>query len=434
MKFWIFLSLALLTSPVMAQQSPTKPFAVVIRPNRVNQATVLALGHDLDQHLSRSSQTNIVRPVRQILAEDYGFKCDGITDNAVTVTALNKITSGQIFFRPSAAECLTSVPLSPQNGVNLVARPGTTTIAPTPGNMANPMLLRVERVGGLAYGLSFDGGGRDFANGAAVILGYRARGYVWDHIHVENTHGIALMCSDCSNSGVKSSAFFNVGNHWKTTLAGDDRRQGIVFTGDPGTRDENSNDFVVDNTFSDIGLDAVSVTTASVFRAVDNVCSLANEQHRILPSLPDYPACIYANSVRKIMLRDDIAVGAPGNGFDLTVEDFTLIHNAAKLNGSNGLLLHASARGVVQHNVFENNNQGSTGMIAGIVLIGGGVDIKLLENLSTDTQAVKTQISGFGSILGSYPRVSLTKTNKLTGNLFSCFAVGSSINTYENSR
>lgn len=373
------------------------------------------------------------RATQTINIRDFGAKCDGQTDDydAIDMALMRagRQPGSTAYFPPSSRPCLLTRRIAVPADVTLLASPGSVTLMPTGANTSNPLLLQVAsnvRV----YGLSFDGGGRDYTNAANVILGYRVSGVTFDHIAVRHTRGIGLLLSSSIvDSMVRDSTFEDLGNHWKSTHQGGDRQQGVVFCCGHG----NHGNAAINNLFSNIGLDALQFSDQTGVTITGNRFSLENGQ-RTLMSLKDYPAAIFTMRTDQATITKNVASGAQGNCIDAPgLTHATIANNALTQCGSAGVGLWdtgsypgpLTATDSVQVSgntiTITNNDQWPNAPpLGGITLAGKATNVLISANIIIDTQQEKQQKYGVYGMPGATLRgLSVDASNHLGANQIS---------------
>lgn len=336
------------------------------------------------------------------MSEDVnvGQICDGASDVAPQIQAAAALAgpTRALHFPPQAGVCLLSSNIKVASGTKIRAEPGTVTLKPTPGNASDPLLLNLNSVSNvIVHGLRIDGGGSDFSTGANVVTVYNGSWVILDHVDVANTRGVGVIFSQSNNSGVRNSAFTNIGNRWKTTLSAADRKAAVVFC--CGTTTQNIGNFANDNTFSSIGLDAVSATQTAGFVAARNNCAQRLRQWSLAPSFADYPACIFVHDSVDLTLSQNVSTDAHGNGLDIgNVTGFTIAGNYMLRSGAAGIAVDAND-GTIFGNVSNDNGQsGKTEFcLSGVCAFAARAPlngVSIAGNTTTDTQTTKTQRYG----------------------------------------
>ena len=191
------------------------------------------------------------------------------------------------------------------------AQPNTVTIQSAPGNTSTPVLLSLSN-GVTVTGLSFDGGGSENPNTAALIVGYKVSNVIIDNVSVKHSRGIGLLFStNVTDAVVRNSTFADLGNYWKVTHNPKDRIQGVVFCCGSG----NNHNSAIANDFRDIGLDVLQFSEQTNATITRNRFHLENGERNIV-SAPDFPAAIFALHIDGATITENIIVGAQGNCID----------------------------------------------------------------------------------------------------------------------
>ena len=374
---------------------------------------------------------NIVNKVINVTGDGYGAKCDGSTDdyaafNAASVTATANPGS-TIYVPPSATSCLLSQSFALPTKTTLWAYPGTVTLAPKSGNAASILLMGVANfaTNSTVHGITFDGGGVDFANANALVQAFRVDTLIFDQVIWQNSRGLGANISSSNRSGVRNSKVINVGNHWKTTLSASDRIQGISFC--CNTSSGGLDNFVTGTYFENIGLDAINATNQTRFLASGNRFNLTSNQTSVI-STSAYPAAIYCNTSSLIADGNSI-FAAIGNGIDTVTCDLTISGNKVLNSGAGGLLITAGTSAVVSGNTFLDNNQVATGAdanyLGGINFCGASTNVIISGNRSGNLAGTTQQngIYGRSTNVGSCTSPTFTNLVISPGNDLSTNAV-----------
>jgi hypothetical protein len=245
---------------------------------------------------------------------EFGAKCDGHTDDAPAISrslVAGRFRQATVTIPPSATPCMLSSFVDVPDGGRLEGVPGSAVLMAAATNVSTPTLLEVGNDAKIV-GLKFDGQAQAINNEAPLIEGFRVSRVTFDHITVEHARGAGLILADSvSSSTIAHSTFRDIGNNWRISGRREDRKQGLVFCCGRANRNNAS----INNTFVDIGLDALQFSDQRNFRAVGNRFDLSSDQNNTLPS-PDYPAALF-------LLRDDDGLvannqirGAQGNCID----------------------------------------------------------------------------------------------------------------------
>ena len=222
------------------------------------------------------------------------------------------------------------------------------------------------------------------------------------------------------DSGVRKSKFTDIGNYWKTTHLTADRKAAIVFCCDP-TKTSHGN-FTVDNIFSDIGLDAISIDYQHDFLASGNTCRLSDGQLTArweAPQPTDFPACVYANHGDAITVANNVISDAQGNGIDLVdIADRTITGNQVSGAGGAGIGVFKSGSAYIKGNTVKNNSRWRLATFTGGISFNGHLGtVVLIDNLSTDDQREKTQRYAVMAVKGTVIRdLRIDPSNRFDGN------------------
>jgi hypothetical protein len=281
-------------------------------------------------------------------------------------------------------------PLKLAAGTTLIGAPGV-TLAPTPDNTSNPVLIQVIHAKSVhVSNLTFLGkGGGDaggLVNRSPAIEVSNSTDITFLHVVVADVQGIGMLIEGgTSRSGVTDSVFRNIGNRWKQTHQRKDRNQGLVFC----CGNNNKDNYSIGNQFFDIGLDALQISNQVGFRAVQNRFELENGERNILSS-PDYPAAIFAPDSSGAVITGNDILGAQGNGIDAPgLETSTVSANQISNSGGAGIGLFVSYDGkrppqnvTVTANHLDNNAlwSGAQGHGGIVVVHRDGNVVKLLNN------------------------------------------------------
>ena len=418
--------LALVCSPAFAQTlDPARTPPLTAKSLRLGGPITCAAGTTCDaSDISLTPQGLPSRTLRSLMSEvvNVGQICDGTTDVVAAIRAAAALAgpARPLYFPPQPGACLLSGNFTVPSGTTIRADPGTVTLKPTPGNTADPVLLALGGVSNVTViGLGVDGGGSSFANSANVVTVYNGSRVTFDRVAMANTRGLGLIFSQSNNSGIRNSSFTNIGNRWKTTLSAADRRAAVAFC--CGTTAQNVGNFATDNTFVDIGLDAVSATETSGFVAARNNCAQTVRQWSLAPSFADYPACIYASNSVDVSINQNVSTDAHGNGIDIAgTTGFNITANYIVRSGSGGIAVDANY-GNISGNTANNNAQsGNTGFcLSGICAFGASGPlngISIPGNSATDTQGTKTQRYGIEVKGSACLNCAIAPTNVVVGN------------------
>jgi hypothetical protein len=375
-------------------------------------------------------RTDIPTQVINVVSQ-YSAVCDGSTDTQPQIAAaLAAAAAGPIkavFFPPSTTACMMGSNVTIPAGVTLWAYPGTATIKPTAGNVAAPVLIAMGS-NTLIYGLIIDGGGQDFGTANNVVQAFTVTGAVLDNVTVQHTRGIGFLAStSIVNSGVRNSIFTDVGNHWKTTQLTADRQQAVAFC--CGVVANSRGNFVTDNYFINIGLDAIQAFGQD-FTVTSNRFDMANGQLAATWTNPQptaFGAALYSSGgTVQLTVTGNTANGAQGNCFDLSAVNITVTGNNANLCGQAGIGIFAAgatSNATVTGNVAMNNSQWTGSAFKGGFALSGALgSIAMDGNTATDTQGSKTQQYGVQVVSGStFNELRIDPSNSFAGNATSPF-------------
>ena len=302
-------------------------------------------------------------------------------------------------------------------------------VKPTSGNVASILLFATASTSNvLIHGLTFDGGGPDFANGNVVTQAYHVNGMTLERVTFQNTRGIAFNGSGVNDLIARGCVFRNIGNHWKTTGAPSDRLAALSNSSGDGvtwgfrTRVEGCS-------FFDIGLDPINLGFIKGVQILGNTFVPSPGQSSLI-SAPDYPAAIFPPGCSQVVIAGNSVRGAAGNGIDApALTDATISNNTVRECGSNGIALFvdASANGcknvTINGNVLENNGQTTPNTTSAGLKLGLGTSatqttsyVVAVGNIITDTQATKTQKYGVVVEGTAQPGTWIDAANQLAGN------------------
>jgi hypothetical protein len=297
-------------------------------------------------------------------------------------------------------------------------------LAPTANSVANPILIRADKVTNvLVQGITFVGSEVKAELNRPLGIVFHSTNVVFKDTKFQNSFGIGLVfSSSIKNSGVISSSFSNLGNLWKKTNRMSDQKQGLVFCCEKGNLDN----FVKNSSFSDIGLDAISFANQNGFVASGNkFVSVGSGRAGITGDRVDAKhgmsggAAIYGAESSVVQITDNNSNGAGGNGFDLFhVSNANISDNVAVLSGGNGISYALGHDAKITGNTLSNNNQanlhGISAPQAGLFISSGNEGLETLGRISivgnsiSDTQHTKTQNYGIQF------RSKSTKSNTIT--------------------
>jgi parallel beta-helix repeat protein len=349
-------------------------------------------------------------------------RCNGVGDDYDGLQlAANSAVGGLLKFpdEPTVV-CRISHPILLASGTTVS---GAAILKPTPDNRSDPMLIRfadgAARV--TVQGITIDGGGRDFPNAIAAVKASGGDHFLVEDVNFQHIRGTAFAAlSVVTNSGVRRSRFTDIGNYWKASHLTADRKAAIVFCCDP-TKTSHGN-FAVDNTLSDIGLDAISVDYQHDFLASGNICRLADGQLTAIwedPQPKDFAACIYANHGNAITVANNVISDAQGNGIDLVdIADRTITGNQVTGSGGAGIGVFKSGNAYIKGNTLRNNSRWRLATFTGGISFNGHLGtVVLIDNVSTDDQWAKTQRYGVMAVKGTaFANLKIDPSNTLDGN------------------
>jgi hypothetical protein len=276
-----------------------------------------------------------------ITVSEFGAKCDGRTDDFESISrAVSAARSRHInvIVQPSAEPCMLSRFVAVPDGVRLEAKPGSAVFMATAHNVSTPALLEVGS-DVQVVGLTFDGQAYAIDNAAPLIQGFKVSGVTFDRIVVQHARGSGLVLStSVSSSQVMNSSFIDIGNHWRISGRREDRKPGLVFC----CGQANRYNAALNDTFNDIGLDALQFSDQQDFKAVGNRFELSSGQTERLSS-PDYPAALFLLRDEGGLVADNHIHGAQGNCIDAPgAKNVTIRNNVIDRCGGIGIGLFST--------------------------------------------------------------------------------------------
>ena len=207
----------------------------------------------------------------------------------------------------------------------------------------------------LIQDIVFNGGGNNFANGNPLVEMTTGTDIVFDEDTFENSRGVALIIQGGSaNSGVTASTFTDIGNYWEVTGLSSGCVQALIFCSGTGDLDN----FAENNSFSNIGLDALQLSNQQGFLAANNVFMLSNDVRAVVMSSSTYGAAIFAQNNSNSQITGNIINGAAGCGIDTAgLSNSTISWNIIDNCGSAGIGIFLGYDGTSQAsglNIFNN--------------------------------------------------------------------------------
>lgn len=368
------------------------------------------------------------RELSTINVKSYGAKGDGSTnDYAAIAAAFAAASTGStkvVYFPPSSTAYMLGTVLAIPNGVTLYAYPGTATVKPTPGNTSHPVLLAMGN-NTLIYGLTIDGGGKDFGTQNNVVQAFNVSNAVLDHCTIQHTRGIGyLLSSSITNSGVRDCTFNDIGNRWKTDGLVASLAQAVAFT-ETVTANSYGN-FVSRCLFTDIGSDSISAFRQADFRADTNTFRLDNGQLAAVwtPPAVSHSAALYAIHCTHVTVTNNRINGAGGNGIDTNdCADRIITGNYVINSGQSGIGVFTSGNAVVAGNTVKNSGQwvGAGNFHAGLELNDPLGVVAVSTNVLGDDGSA-TQLYGVnGGSLLTVQDLRIDDSNVMTGNVSGTF-------------
>jgi hypothetical protein len=375
-------------------------------------------------------------PTVSFNVRDYGVKMDGATDDSAALqaaaNAAGAVAGSLLYFPPSAHSLLLSVSVYPASNQTWWAYPGSVTIAPTAGNTDAIMLLAFANASNVTlYGLTFDGGGQDFANNGIVTQAYHINGLTLDRVTFRNTNGMTFNGSGNNDLVVRGCRFINCGNHWKTTGHWADATQALSNTsGDGATWGFRTR--IIDCTFSECGCDNINLGQIQGVQVVNNTFVNTSKPWLTMTDASAYFAAVFALFCTDVVIAGNSVEGLSGNAIDSPgLWEAVISNNAIRNSGQDGIGLFDgsgysgfTARGTrniaVTGNLIENSGQWSGGSFHdGIGIFGGtsspATSIRIANNVVTDTQTTKTQHYGV-NVGGTVSAIWVDPSNLLAGN------------------
>lgn len=368
--------------------------------------------------------------------KDYGAKMDGATDDYASlnslVNAVGASPGAVIYFPPSPHPMMLSRRIDLVSNQTWWAYPGSVTIMPTIGNTDTVLLLSCSSGGNVRfYGLTFDGGGQDFANGNPVTQAYRMNGVVLDHCTFQNTRGIAFNGSGVNDLVVRGCTFTNCGNHYKTTNNWNDAQQTISnSSGDGVTWGFRTR--VSDCTFYECGGDMINLGGIIGVQIENNTFTTVSKPY-LSQSFPAYFSAIFPLFCTDVVIVGNRLTGISGNAIDapstweMTVSGNTIVNTGQAAIGmfdGAGYSGYGAPRGaqniVIVGNVILNSGQWTASTFRSGININGGTtsvasNIRITNNVITDIQTTKTQLYGINAT-GTFTGVWVDPSNQLSGN------------------
>ena len=366
---------------------------------------------------------------------DHGMKMDGVTDDYAALQAvINTVGAGSVlYFPPSPTSLLLSRSVGIGSGQTWWAYPGTVTIAPTAGNVDTVLLLGTANTSNVTvHGLTFDGGGQDFASPNAVTQAYHVSGMTLDRVTFRNTRGIAFNGSGVNDLAVRDCMFQNIGNHWKTTNNTSDTAQALTN----GSGDNANWGFrmeVSGCSFSDCGGDCINLGAIQDVRIIDNGFTQVLTPWASVSSTAWFSA-IFPLFCTNVVIVGNVMRGMTGNAIDgAAMWKGVISGNTIRDSGGAALGLfdgsgypsYGAARGSRDVSITGNHIENSGNWITspfrnGIQLADsavGAVNVRVANNISTDTRSSgKTQQYGISYSGPGSSGIWVDPSNMLAGN------------------
>ncbi len=194
------------------------------------------------------------------------------------------------------------------------------------------------------------------------------------------------------------------------------------------TVSRNRGNFATGNLFVRSGLDALSFSNQSGFRADDNRCESAGGPG---DARGVAGACLYGASSQGVEVANNVVLDSAGNGIDLyRVGDATVRGNRVRGSGGSGVSFASGAGAeIVGNTLLDNHRNGlrpEGASQAGLFLAGGRTartgdppvsDVVVRDNVAGDDQATPTQTYGVQLQPGSEAHgVTIDASNRMSGN------------------
>lgn len=348
-----------------------------------------------------------------INVQSYGAVANGVTDDTAAIQAAANAAAAkglQLYFPPGTY--VVSAALHMPSNTVWIAAPGTATLLATKGN---PVITSVETANDVVSGLTLEGSTLGARVPSALLIAYRAHGFTLTDSMVKNTLGIGALFSDVNGTDVTGTAFDNIGNNADLALSA----QGVAFTNDLAGYGHNNT--VAENSFSAIGLDAISATGQTGFSAISNSI-IGGKMNFGWQKMPAAAAGVYGQDDKQLVVCDNTIVGVSGNGIDIDQSsDVKIYLNTISDSGSAGIGLFSSQDGTVNWNTTADNDVLQHFQAVGGIAIGGpnARDIEISGNISGNTGAGSTQPYGIQIIDGQEMRAGslvIRQNNILSGN------------------
>lgn len=347
-----------------------------------------------------------------------GATGDGVTDDgaalAATITAAGTFGVRTVYLPPGTY--LTSQKITVPTGTTVVGVPGRTIVKAAAGSTASPLLFAVTGASDvLVSGVTFDGNQSGVTSYNNVCVVYQSTRVRFDQCRWQNTRGIGVIFStDVSYSGVTGSSFSEVGSYNKVSGLNADRRQAVAYSS--GTKANNKGNFVTGCTFTEVGLDCVSMSAQAEGLIAHN---------RVYGN---YAGALYVSGSSQVKIIGNHIEGGDtsGNGVDVFSSDtVSVVGNTAKGRGGAGIMLADVANATVLGNVclnnFRSNGTGSPSSHQGGITLYGSAsacsNVVISANVCTDTQGTKTQAYGVQVSAHAHTNIRIDESNRLTGNL-----------------
>jgi hypothetical protein len=367
---------------------------------------------------------------------DYGAKMDGVTDDYAALQAASAaaaaVPGSVLYFPPSPTPLMLSQQIAIGSNQTWWSYPGSVIIAPTAGNVSAVVLVGSANTSNVTlHGLTFDGGGRDFVNAGVVTQWYHVTGLTLERCTFQNTRGAAFNGIANNDFIVRGCTFVNCGNHWMTTGAWADAQPTLTNANGDGVGWGFSMR-VMDCTFSECGGDLINIGAIQNVLIANNTFKQSSTPYTTM-SWPAYFCAVFPSFCTNVTIIGNVIDGMTGNAIDAPgMWEATITGNTIRGSGAAGIGVfdgsgyptYGAARGsrniAVTGNVIENSGRWTAAPFRDGITIAvtavAGAGIRVANNISTDTQATKTQQYGVSYSGPAASGVWIDPSNLLTGN------------------
>lgn len=348
-----------------------------------------------------------------------GIKTDG-TDAAANIQViLDKYGEGYKYIFPEGTYTLETYIDLPSNSI-IEGIKGKTIFKAKDASLANPVLVSVNtKTNIIVDAIVFDGNITNLTTFENVITVYKSSHVKFTNCVWQETKGIAIIFStEITYSGVEDSYFYNCGITNRTSADPNDRKQAIAFSS--GSVVLNYGNFVLNNSFEEVGLDCISMSSQNDGKIFGNYIK-HNDSGSIYISNSNF-----VKVTNNHVWNSNVGVTTGGNGIDVANEcaNIVITSNVCVYNGGAGIMVSDINDCVISNNVCMNNYQDGTGTHkAGITVHSASTgvqssDIIIVNNICRDLQGVKTQEYGIQWVedLGTLTRLHIDKNNNIGGN------------------